>query len=465
MNLTYISLLFFPPTVVLLLMDVNDQLSVLEAASSLSMTTEHAFFTFTKTPYDGKAQSVLGLNPDEMLHQRFFNDTSAPGVSIFDSLFVIAYSFPAYNSTNSSALETVRIKRDVNNNIDFPSFQSNRITSTNQQILLRRKRNLYSSPDDGNYFTKNDTNIENVTASKEKSQEMLNRHQSDEITDKKETVSPPVDKMLQQLQGYTESIHSTQASFEDSLSVAQARRIQDNNADSVFGSSDIKKSQNNKEDVNITGSNNPNSVHQLNTSSDSLENNVKPKTSDSLIFESENHILASNSDVDRQSVLHLHLALAAKFRSKRDIEPYTPSATDLSATYDLVFLLSYAVHLQAKTTNKVPVSEEFIASLANLSFPGRSGIFAIDPEQQVSFDFKVYDFNVTAGVMKPMIHYRATSSRTWVLEEEHPLRWPGGIILSPDECFKQLPGCDEGKISFVVLICHVSLPISLLPSQ
>ncbi|CAG5134652.1 unnamed protein product, partial [Candidula unifasciata] len=424
---------------VVLLMDVGDQLSVLEAASALSLTTKHAFFTFTKTPYDENIQSVLGLKYEDMMQPVFYNDSIVPGTSIFESLFVIGYTFPSDSLQNRTALESVRIKRDVNINTDFTSLHSNgadftSLHSNGATGIYQRRKGKKGHTDD------NSLKMHDFKVRKE-SHDILYRHQSGKVIVKRQAVSANVDNMSQGFQGITDDTHKMSSS-ENSSMVAQARLIKNNNDSATIQSSDIKTSQN-IEDVFILHSNASQHVRQQNTSSDLPEKNVHPKTSDSLVFESEYQILPSKANLDMDPMLNLHPMLAAKFRSKRDIETYIPSGADSSATYDLVFLLAYAVHLLTKTTNSVPFTDQLIASMANLSFPGHSGRFEIDPGQQVSFDFQVYDFNVTAGAMKPTVYYLAASSETWVLGQQHPLRWPGGIILSPDECFKQQPGCDD----------------------
>lgn len=431
---------------VVLLMDVDDQLSVLAAASGLSMTTKHAYFSFATSPYDSSNQNMIGLRPGKAVEPKYLNDTIAKNVNILESLFVISVLFPVEETINTSTTWSSRQRRSLQKHVSnrsnhFTSADGAKGTESRDRHSLNFVSESHSSvnqlishtddyfhPAYVNSFRHSDHDTTqadiNKTITGLDSGTTATRKLSSKIKTESETLSIPTSLKI------------------DHLSLAQAQRS--TKIDSVIKRlSDLNTKALSKHEKMVNLLNTPPEQHrkfQLKSVAASEKNRQ------TLHFESEDvnfpHRSSTLSDVLQPAFSKPFLNL----RRKRDVEEFVSTDADLYAMYDVAFLLSYAVHVSLQRNSSSAFPQNVIECIENLTFSGRFGEFRVDSEQMVSFDFVLYDFNVTSGAMEPRIYFQAVSSEKWKIKEEQRISWPGGVELPPDECFKQGPNCNEGRL-------------------
>ncbi|KAI8772325.1 olfactory guanylyl cyclase GC-D, partial [Biomphalaria glabrata] len=426
---------------VLLLMDLADQLTFLAVASSLAMTRDHAFFTFTKTPYDVTYMSLVGLKADVTSQPQFFNDSSSDKVNIFSSVFVIAPSFPADSSRNSTPV--FRRKRHlVEKAIPFPETPSSRqfekqttsLKFVSETLRQKRIRTISRTPSGETRPCVNSRSGEkmfNIETDTEHS--VISRTFHSEL---RPTVSSSNSKNSP---AYLPSVQTEVKSAFSSFVLARNTAPTQGRHDLDFFS------------VQSVDLQNKNNNFPPRTTTETLQRNIEAATkakvdedADSLIFASEEHIFGNS--------LLGHRLLASessfKLRIKRDLESFKPSDLDVKAVYDVVYAVAYSVykHLETSVTTEIPQGQTLIQAVRNISFSGNSGEFIIDKDASVHYDFIVYDFNEKSKVLERRIFYTATSPFDWTFESMGEISWPEEIILEPDLCFKQLPNCNDGKL-------------------
>ena len=139
-------------------------------------------------------------------------------------------------------------------------------------------------------------------------------------------------------------------------------------------------------------------------------------------------------------------APAELLRERRATDTFVASASDLLSIYDNVLLLCLAVHKYVESNGAIPNPSQFMDAVVDLSLEGRSGRINVGQGHQVAYNFKVYDFDSGQGTMEAKLAYQVSGEDQWTVAENEGISWPGGHLPSPDECFKQVPGCNDSEL-------------------
>lgn len=400
---------------------------------------------------------MVGVKPEVMLEARFFNDTSAKNTNIFDSLIVIAVSFPPSRNASSNSISTARRRRrEARNPLSLSNIAGPALKNVEKMLVDPSSQVVKETTSifDGSYASSANRELKATKSYYRKYESMQSqRNQAPDSNDVhgykqffSNIVSTQSSLNVSVIQGTHFSDPHESLGLKGDYSLAQARRKGSKREETIKGRIDFIPSE------HLKGSRDKVKFIPTETSSKSTKwvpsQSLEPRNENALFFTGEDvEFFAESGSTFMLDLIKSSPDLSPLLRSKRDVEKYNVSVADLLAIYDTVFLLAYAVHLQERRSLTVPFSDDLVASITNFTFPGSSGNFRIDSDQQVSFDFSLYDFNVTAGEMQPRVYYEAVSSTSWKLNKRLRLIWPGGIVLPGDECFKRVPGCNDGKIA------------------
>ncbi|XP_005104815.1 uncharacterized protein LOC101858123 [Aplysia californica] len=513
--------------VVVLFLDIDDQLTILARASAKEMTKHHIFFSFPRTPYDPTSLSLLALTPPITGQGRFSADATTQGINIFESVFVVTPTFPpeatvsSANSTDTQSGSRRRRRRRRRRSTEaagggtplyFASGREshnvvmnkhhgggdgrreNRLVGKGQvgqgalQTLTYRQRK--KDP----HFDFPPENSETVSKdSGEKSYKNRDKNCSGEnggknrniflpdITYKTLPSSPMFDRPRSPIrvgkdveyvvQSDTQAISSINQALSPGVYVPTKRSSENK----PFPFAQARNRRPLFEDVKhqipqFVKGGSSGAVKQsedsstLDTSRDKVSHTgSSPQRPNTLLFESEDssHSVL-DTDILEKDKDEPSSPSSSKLRYKREIQKFVASGSDLSAIYDAVYLVSLAALRVASNSSSVPSGEQLIRSVYDQTFPGDLGQFTIDQQQAVLFDFVLYDFNSSSGTFHPRVFYEAVSSSDWLLTEQGAISWPGTIVPG-DECYKQMPNCNEGvEISYIIAIVIAAIGIIVI---
>ena len=533
-----LNIFYFPPipltpllTAIVLLMDLEDQVTVLTAASSASMTKSHVFFTFASNPYDTSQNNVNGISSSRALGDVFSSDPDNKDINILESLLIIAPSFPEGSATSGGGpgdgvgdanLRRRRAVRtsDMTSKILGPEEDGDQTGNDEKYSLEKRypdmSNSVLNSVDSISFHVSDGIkdvghtdklssvlrhyNNQNVRDNSLRKFHFLRQHSFHnksllfipEIQTKEGSVISQHVKDLDNLIGSTQNpfkknhhgqttralFHQLPATTDRDSSQYPSSRAESEkppspllfqtqsseNKNKAVSSQIFAQTRGHKVKKGYTGSEVPSSPYQFlsspiskqtpllfipewDTNSHRYSNQDSAHTSlhSAQMVKNSNLQITSNklSSVDN----HHDNAMASSVdlhRERRAIESFVASDSDVDAIYDIVLLLSVGVHKHAMMHGDIPTPSQFMDAVENLTVQGRMGEISIGQDHQVAYDFKVYDFNVGQGVMEVKLSYHTSGQEEWTLSEDLGIAWPDNHVPSPDECFKQVPGCNDG---------------------
>ncbi|GFR96305.1 hypothetical protein ElyMa_006294700 [Elysia marginata] len=558
-------------------MDVEDQLTVLAAASALSMTKSHVFFAFATNPYDQSQNTVRGISSSRTLAEVFTSDPQNQNLNILESLLIIAPTFPGGSNSASTggAGDGVgddnlrRRKRDVQ-----VTARTSGIDQDSDDHLLYISENLSDTarseaiePEDGSVDIVNNGFKPRKSISRQSNSVKDNKHKGmqplsslnthipqNDNNENKQLVSPEISahrNSLRYIPEYhieqdpktAETLHEKET--EKEMGTEQNSKYRDINALKVL----TKRKSNRKQKLyktsatflenqnrfdNDTGHvvqkfRNPTVLrmqlsrdNNVDTYSDTLaqaqgqkvkqdyterghlSSQVKLASSKSLtpqplLFHSEHrqdfntlfnqvekrsyasyhgdpkqiHLRKPSSQMDSSvsgkiypsvSRGNLDIALSSDLhRERRAAQTYVASDTDLDSIYDNVLLICLGVYNHVNLHGAIPSPTQFLDAVVNLTLQGRLGEISVGQGHQVAYDFQVFDFDAGQGSMEGKLTYRTSGEEEWTLSQDLGIAWPDSYFPGPDECFKQVPGCNDGlSTAYIVAVVIAVLGVLTL---
>ncbi|GFN89185.1 hypothetical protein PoB_001569100 [Plakobranchus ocellatus] len=499
-------------------MDKADQLTVLLAASSLSMTKSHAFFSFAPSPYDLTYNSVLGISPADALNGQFNNDPQNPDLNILESLLVIAPTFPGTGRGENASSDasdgvtgsSLRRKRDLYFTMDqrgdnsledliqkhsnpFPSSlkdndASDRVKAPNRTLLYVPEENIKHRADSLVPGVSDFRYSQNPRPRKIQD-EVLNFQKDIGESQERNKVNDEKVSNFKENSGFFKDKSALSPLTENKdLSNDRIRRAEEMTTMS-YSSSNIVSIAGKRDSTLLANRKNLNL--QFYTKN---RNRLKPSTSFlSSVFQpvgklaqpliraitghgDEKHNKGGKFDVEDQIELPAITNFFKEYsrnksssstdlrREKRATETFVATESDLDAIYDYVLLICLAVHQYAAVHGSVPLAGTLLDTITNVTFQGHQGEISVGPDHEVAYDFQVYDFDVAQGVMESKLTYSVAGENEWTLSDSMDIAWPGGVVPPEDECFKQLPGCNDGlgTAYIIVVVIAVSGVITLV---
>ena len=400
---------------VVLFLDVHDQLTVLAEASRLSLSSSHAFFSFSPTPYDVTLQSLLATPTSVLTQDRFSNyDATTGNSTIFSSVFVISCVFPRINnqssnsSTNSPLSRTKRSPEEVDNSLYF---------QPNSEATYKTFRDDQTPP----WF-----------------HSLRFKNHSEYLISKLVDLTTYVIGLFLNID-MSRSSHNSTPAASTSYSKPKLRDISSSEPESPPKQRVLSATHNNEFLVSDVGQH-PRSKRFRQTLSSAKSYKIQSSAKSYIQRTSRRR---SNSVLYFQSEDTLEDSPAHSRRYRRELQHFTASDADLSAVYDVISLIALAAQRAVQSgQGHVPVGKDLVASLSDLSLLGKLGRLTLDPEQRVVYDFELRTFNSSVKHFRPWVNFTATGSETWS---------PGGRMAeleglpAPDECFKKENNCKHGR--------------------
>ncbi|RUS85417.1 hypothetical protein EGW08_006808 [Elysia chlorotica] len=540
-------------------MDVEDQLTVLAAASSLSLTRNHVFFTFAFNPYDATQNSVPGVPPARTLSDVFKADPQNKGINILESLLVIAPEFPTGSGISGSGGAgdgadgvNLRRRRDVrfksmpssiddtvgegltgfnlrsNNHYRSTSFEDEPLENKSDDILstvtnyvdpiayhdsnnvkdVRKVEKISSSVgqnDIPNVLSNTVNSLystrqhsfqnksllyipEAITSKKSSVISQLGKNPGKTVDTNRDSISHNLKFQTPSTQNPYDKNHLRHTTLERLHQNLQKSDMKPSNAPRLkldskvptssllfhtpinkeerilsgdFSDRTFAQARGQKVKRGYTGSKIPPSLYkhlpsalpksipllftpELDSNSNKNSNQASKRTKTISVKMDANPNLQKTSRLAPPAVHSYHGNADDLHREKRAIQAFMASEPDVDAIYDTVLLISLGVHKHAAITGAIPTPNQFMDAVENLTVQGRLGQISVGVDRQVAYDFKVYDFDASQGTMEIKMAYQRSGLDQWTLSKDLGISWPDSHVPEPDECFKQVPGCNDG---------------------